>query len=320
MRLDLVVPCFNEAEVLEQTAGRLRAVLAELQAKGKIAPGSSVCFVDDGSTDGTWRLIEGLAERHGSVRGIKLSRNRGHQNALVAGLFSSSADAVVTLDADLQDDPGVIEQMVDAWQAGCDVVYGVRAERDSDSFFKRSSARGYYGLLRAAGVEVVADHADFRLLSRRALDSLRDFREVNLFLRGLVPLLGYPSTCVYYRRGERAAGVSKYPMGKMLLLALEGMTAFSAAPLRLITLMGTTVFLASLMLGIWALWTTLFGSRVVPGWASTVIPLYLLGGIQLLAIGVLGEYLARIYLEVKARPRYFVEQTTPAVSRLKPGD
>jgi glycosyltransferase involved in cell wall biosynthesis len=320
MRLDLVVPCFNEAEVLEQTAGRLRAVLAELQAKGKIAPGSGVCFVDDGSTDGTWRLIDALAERHGSVRGIKLSRNRGHQNALVAGLFSSSADAVVTLDADLQDDPGVIEQMVDAWQAGCDVVYGVRADRDSDSFFKRSSARGYYGLLRAAGVEVVADHADFRLLSRRALDSLRDFREVNLFLRGLVPLLGYPSTCVYYRRGERAAGVSKYPMGKMLLLALEGMTAFSAAPLRLITLMGTTVFLASLMLGIWALWTTLFGSRVVPGWASTVIPLYLLGGIQLLAIGVLGEYLARIYLEVKARPRYFVEQTTPAVSRLKPGD
>jgi glycosyltransferase involved in cell wall biosynthesis len=310
MRLDIVVPCYNEEDVLEETARRLEEILEALMLKGKIDAGSRICFVDDGSHDASWAIIERLAARTGWVRGLKLSRNRGHQNALLAGLLACRGDAAISLDADLQDDPLVIEQMVDAYRAGYDVAYGVRSDRQSDKGFKRVSAALYYRLLGALGIDVVANHADFRLLSRRALQSLGRFREANLFLRGIVPLIGYPSTCVYYSRGTRLAGRSKYPVSNMLLLALEGITAFTAAPLRLITLLGVLVSLASGLLTIWALWTKLFG-QAVPGWASTVVPLYFLGGIQLLSIGIIGEYLARVYAEVKGRPRYFIEKTVP---------
>jgi glycosyltransferase involved in cell wall biosynthesis len=233
MRLDIVVPCYNEEDVLEETARRLEEILEALMLKGKIDAGSRICFVDDGSHDASWAIIERLAARTGWVRGLKLSRNRGHQNALLAGLLACRGDAAISLDADLQDDPLVIEQMVDAYRAGYDVAYGVRSDRQSDKGFKRVSAALYYRLLGALGIDVVANHADFRLLSRRALQSLGRFREANLFLRGIVPLIGYPSTCVYYSRGTRLAGRSKYPVSNMLLLALEGITAFTAAPLRL---------------------------------------------------------------------------------------
>ncbi len=242
------------------------------------------------------------------MRGVKLSANRGHQIALVAGLHAAEGDAIASIDADLQDDIGAIEDMVDAHRNGCDIVYGVRHSRSKDTLFKRSTAGWYYRVLTFFGVNIVQNHADFRLLSRRALEALRQYTEVHLFLRGIVPLLGYRTATVYYQRGERFAGESKYPLRKMLALALDGVTSFTAVPLRIIAFLGMIISLMSLGLMCWALWVKLFTVNALPGWASSVVPIYFLGGIQLLCTGILGEYVAKLYLEAKRRPRYFIEE------------
>lgn len=306
--LSIVVPCYNEEEVLPETAKRLLALMQGLQARGKVAQHSEVILVDDGSRDSTWQIIEALAVAHPAIHGIKLSRNRGHQTALLAGLVNSTGDAVVSVDADLQDDLAAIESMLDAHKAGADVVYGVRKRRDTDTPFKRWSAELYYRLLAFMGVEIVFNHADYRLLSRRVVEALRQFGESNLFLRGIIPQLGYPSAVVYYDRAERFAGESKYPLRKMLAFAWEGITSFSAAPLRMITGLGVLISLGSFGVTLWAIWVRLFTDNAVPGWASTVVPVYLLGGVQLLCVGIIGEYLAKIYLETKRRPHFFIEK------------
>jgi len=307
-RLAVVVPCFNEEEVLPQTAKRLRTLLERLRREKRVAADSRIVLIDDGSRDGTWELIERLSREDERVGGIKLSRNRGHQNALLAGLFTAEGDVVVSVDADLQDDVDVIGEMLDQHALGMQVVYGVRDNRASDGFFKRASALGFYRLIRALGVESVDNHADFRLLSRRAVEALKDFREVNLFLRGIVPLIGFKSSVVYYTRTERVAGVSKYPLRKMLALALDAVTSFSVVPLRLISALGFLVFLCSAAMGVWTLWVRLFTQHAVPGWTSTLLPIYALGGLQILCIGVLGEYLGKVYQETKRRPRYIIEK------------
>jgi len=306
--MSIVVPCFNEEEALGETAARLLALLDRLRAAGKIGAGSSLWFVDDGSRDRTWQLIEQLGRINRNVRGVKLSRNRGHQNALMAGLFSADGDAIVSIDADLQDDIDVIEQMVDRFHAGDDVVLGVRKRRDTDTFFKRATAASFYRVMNWFGADSVNNHADFRLMSRRAVEALGQFGEANLFLRGIVPLLGFRTSLVHYDRGERFAGVSKYPLGKMLAFALEGITSFSVTPLRFITLTGMVVFVLTAILTLWVLWVRLFTANAVPGWASTVLPLYFIGGVQILCLGVMGEYLGKIYTEVKARPRYIIDK------------
>lgn len=306
--LTIVVPCYNEAEVLPETLRRLQSVLEDLELKNKITPNSKLVFVDDGSRDQTWTLIERLADECHTVHGIKLSRNFGHQNALLAGLLVAEGDALISVDADLQDDLSVIEQMIDACRSGCDVVYGVREDRETDSAFKRFTAESYYCLLAFMGVDVVFNHADYRLLSRRVVETLREYGEVNLFLRGIIPLLGFRSKSVSYRRAERFAGESKYPVRKMLSLAFQGITSFSTFPLRLITVLGLIIFVISSLMGMWAIGIRLFTDLAVPGWASTVVPTYFLGGIQLLGIGVIGEYLAKIYMETKRRPRFHIEK------------
>ncbi len=305
--LGLVVPCFNEEAVLPETAKRLTALLRGLVESGKVAPESAIHFVDDGSTDRTWQIIETLCRQGPSVHGIKLSRNCGHQNALLAGLLTAQGDAIVSLDADLQDDVGVVEQMVDEARAGAAIVYGVRRARGADSVFKRTTASAFYTLMQWLGAESLRNHADCRLMSRRALNGLGQFREVNLFLRGLVPLIGFKSSVVYYDRAPRFAGTTKYPLRKMLAFAIEGVTSFSVAPLRLVTWVGLVVFLGSLALMAWALWQRLRGS-FVPGWASTVLPLYFLGGAQIFCLGVIGEYVGKIYREAKGRPRYIIDE------------
>ena len=308
MQLGIVVPCYNEEDVLPETSDRLVRLLTDLRKKEKISEDSKIYFIDDGSHDRTWAIITDLSRKFDPIHGIKLSGNRGHQNALIAGLSVAEGDALVSIDADLQDDVRVIEDMVDAYGKGYDIVYGVRTNRESDSVFKRFTAESYYRLLRAMGVKIIYNHADFRLLSRRVLDALSQYREINLFLRGIIPLIGFSATTVTYRRLERFAGETKYPLMKMLGLAIEGVISFSAVPLRLITLLGILTFLISAALGCWAFWVALFTTRAVPGWASTVVPVYFIGGIQLLCIGVLGEYLAKIYLEVKDRPRFIIEE------------
>ena len=316
--LSIVVPCYNEQEVLPETAKRLLVLIEHLQAQGKICGNSDVVFVDDGSRDKTWSIVEELTAAHSAIRGIKLSRNRGHQSAVLAGLFSAIGDIVVSVDADLQDDLAAIEHMVDAHRAGADVVYGVRKRRDSDTIFKRFSAECYYRLLEFMGVEIVFNHADYRLLSRRVIEGLKQFGETNLFLRGIIPQLGFQSSVVYYDRVERFAGESKYPLGKMLSFAWEGITSFSAAPLRLITGLGVLISLCSFAIILWALWIRLFTETAVPGWASTVLPVYFLGGVQLLCIGIIGEYLAKIYLETKRRPHFLIEKISQ--NRRRPKD
>ncbi len=307
-QLAIVVPCYNEAEVLPETTRRLLALLDKLVAGGLVAESSYVTYVDDGSNDATWQLIREFNAAHLRIKGIKLSANRGHQIALIAGLFSVEGEVVVSVDADLQDDLSAIETMLVAYGAGHEVVYGVRNQRSVDTVFKRSSAETYYKLLKLLGVKVVFNHADYRLMSRRAVEALKQYGEVNLFLRGIVPLIGFRSTSVYYQRSERFAGESKYPLKKMLMLAIDGVTSFTAFPLRLISVMGMLVSVASLAMTLWVLWIKVFTSAAIPGWASSVIPIYFLGGIQLLSIGVLGEYVAKIYFETKRRPRYFIEE------------
>jgi len=307
--LAIVVPCYNEQEVLGETNRRLLAVLDSLIAKNLVTAESRIYYVDDGSRDGTWPLIESLAAADLRSRGIKLSRNRGHQAALLAGLLSVEGDAVVSIDADLQDDVTVIESMVREFMAGAEVVYGVRGSRRSDTVFKRNTAMIYYALMKAMGVDLVPNHADFRLLGRRAVEALREYDEVNLFLRGVVPLIGYRTATVTYDRAERMAGISKYPLRKMITFAAEGVTSFSIVPLRLITYLGLLVSAFSFAMIVFILYGAIVLKAVIPGWASSVVPIYFLGGIQLLSIGILGEYVAKIYLETKRRPRFNIEKT-----------
>lgn len=315
MRLAVVVPCFNEAEVLPETARRLTELLQRLSDAAAIDADSRLYFVDDGSTDATWQIVERLHAADARVCGIKLSRNRGHQNALLAGLFAAEGDAVVSIDADLQDDVDAIGAMVDAWRGGADIVFGVRSQRAHDTAFKRLTATAYYRMMAAMGVQVVLDHADFRLMSRTAVEALREYPETNLFLRGIVPLLGFRTARVEYARAPRLAGQSKYPLRRMISLAVQGVTSFSAVPLRLITALGFAVSLGSLALVMWAVWVRVFTDEAVPGWASTVVPIYFLGGVQLLCIGIIGEYLAKTYMEVKRRPRFFIERALGPVAR-----
>lgn len=307
MRLSLVVPCYNEARALPECVRQLRELLRELRAGGKISYDSNLWLVDDGSSDGTWHIIESCAREFSDVTGVKLSRNRGHQNALLAGLLSADGDVVISLDADLQDDIAVIEQMLDAHRAGNEVVFGVRRSRTQDPPFKRWSARRYYALLRLLGVEVIPDHAEFRLLGRAALTALAQYPESNLFLRGLVPQLGFRSTQVYYDRRLRIGGTSKYPLTRMLGLGIDGVTSFSAVPLRMIAALGALLFLVSMGVSLWVVGVKLFTDHALPGWASTTLPIYALGGVQLLSLGLVGEYVAKIYMEVKRRPRYVIE-------------
>jgi glycosyltransferase involved in cell wall biosynthesis len=315
MQLGIVVPCFNEEEVLLETSNRLIGLIADLLRKDKISEESQILFIDDGSSDRTWEIIENLSNRSPYIGGIKLSRNRGHQNALLAGLFTADGDVIVSIDADLQDDVQVIEAMVDAYRNGSDIVYGVRKKRPTDTRFKRWSAELFYMLMQAMGVNVVFNHADFRLMSRRAVEHLKEFREVNLFLRGLVPLLGFRSSVIHYDRVERYAGVSKYPLKKMLAFAFDGISSFSVVPLRIVSTAGFFIFLSSILMSTWVLAVRLLTDRAVPGWASTVLPVYFIGGIQLLSTGLIGEYIAKIYGEVKARPRYIIEKTIVGTRR-----
>ena len=309
--LAIVIPCFNEAEVLPATSPAFEAKIEELVGLGMVSARSYVLFVDDGSSDATWSVIEGLAADGGVFRGIKLSRNRGHQNALLAGLMEvrGKCDISISIDCDGQDDSDAMNKMVEAYRAGAEVVYGVRSSRKTDTAFKRGSAQAFYKLLSSMGAETVYNHADYRLLSNKVLDALSQFEEVNLFLRGMVPLVGFNSTSVYYERHERVAGESHYPLRKMIALAVDGITSLSVKPIRLITLLGITVSIVSFIGVIWAIVTALMGNSVA-GWASLVCVLCLLSGVQLLSIGVIGEYVGKTYLETKHRPRFIVSQHT----------
>jgi len=307
--LAIVIPCYNEEAVLPETLSRLRLLLQRMVVDGRVASASRVWLVDDGSRDRTWALIRQASEASDAICcGLKLSRNRGHQVALLAGLMHAQGDVLISVDADLQDDLEIMNTMLERHASGDDIVYGVRAKRTADTGFKRLTAEGYYRLLDRLGVEVIFNHADYRLMSRRAIEALRAFPESNIFLRGLIPQLGYPSSVVEYERRERFAGESKYPLRKMLALAWQGVTSFSAVPLRAITTLGLLVSLGSLGLAFWALFVRLFTVEAVPGWASIVIPLFFLSGVQLLSLGVIGEYVAKVFMETKRRPLFFVER------------
>ena len=309
--LYIVVPCYNEQAVLPITAPLFLKKLESLAEQGLASAESRVLFVDDGSRDASWDLISDMAKRDARVLGVRQSRNRGHQNALLAGLMEARdrCDVTISVDCDGQDDLDAMDEMLREYAAGCDVVYGVRDNRDTDSFFKRNSAQLYYKLLAAMGAEVVYNHADYRLLSARVLRELADFEEVNLYLRGLVPLVGFKSGTVYYKRAARLAGESHYPLSKMLSLAADGVTSLSVKPLRLITSFGAVVALVSFIGVLWALITALCG-KSVPGWASTTCIVCFVGGVQLLSLGVIGEYVGKIYLETKRRPRYIISERT----------
>ena len=307
--LYIVVPCYNEQEVLPETSKRLKAKLEQLITAGKISEKSRVLFVNDGSKDRTWEIISALHQQSPLFCGVDLTRNRGHQNALLAGLMTAKdkADAVISMDADLQDDVEAVDQMVDKFLEGVDIVYGVRSSRKKDSFFKRTTAEGFYRVMNALGAETVFNHADYRLMSKRALEGLEQFREVNLFLRGIVPMIGYRTDVVEYERGERFAGESKYPLKKMLSFAMEGVTSLSVKPLRMITGLGFLIFLVSLVMIVYNLARWAMGATVT-GWASLACSLWALGGLILLAMGVGGEYVGKIYLETKGRPRFLIRQ------------
>lgn len=307
--LYIVVPCYNEEAVLPETAKRLRAKLAALTAAGQISQGSRVLFVNDGSKDDTWAIIRALHEQDPVFSGVDLTRNRGHQNALLAGLMTAKdrADLVISMDADLQDDVDAVDEMVEKYHGGCDVVYGVRSARKKDTFFKRFTAEGFYRVMNALGAETVFNHADYRLMSKAALEGLSQFREVNLFLRGIVPLVGYTTATVEYERGERFAGESKYPLKKMLAFAMEGITSLSTKPLRWITGLGFLIFLVSIGMLISFIVKWALGMTVV-GWASVVCSVWAIGGLVLLSLGVIGEYIGKIYLETKGRPRFLIRE------------
>lgn len=305
-----VVPCYNESEVLLETSKQLSLKVNGLIEQGRIASSSQIVFVDDGSKDNTWQLIEQLAGQSTLVSGIKLSRNRGHQNALLAGLMSVKdyCDAAISLDADLQDDIDVIDQFIKKFSyEQCDVVYGVRSKRTTDTLFKRDTAQLFYKLMNYLGVEMVYNHADYRLMSKRAIESLADFKEVNLFLRGMIPLIGYKSDIVYYERHERFAGQSKYPLGKMITFALEGITSLSIKPIRMVTILGILVSLSSLIPLMYSVLQWCRGNTV-QGWTTIIVSIWAIGGIQILCIGIVGEYIGKIYLETKRRPKFIIDQ------------
>ena len=304
----IIVPCYNEREVLPETSRRLSELTKSLAVKGKIAPNSKVVFVNDGSKDETWSIITRLCESDGVFAGINLTRNRGHQYALLAGLMTARkyADVTVSIDADLQDDISVIEEMLDKHEGGCDIVYGVRSSRAADTFFKRVTAEGFYKFIAALGVEVVFNHADYRLMSKRALDSLAEFDEYNLFLRGIIPQIGYETDTVEYERSERLAGESKYPLKKMLALAFEGITSFSVKPIRMALSLSGFALLVSVVILIYSIVRHMQGNTV-PGWASLSVSIWFLGALQLLMIGIVGEYVGKVYLETKHRPKYIIK-------------
>lgn len=307
--LYLVIPCYNEEEVLPETSKRLTAKLGAMIEMGLISQDSKIVFVNDGSKDHTWQLIRQYHEENPMIQGINLSRNKGHQSALLAGLMTVKeyCDMAISMDADLQDDVDAIEQFVEKYYEGCEVVYGVRSERKTDSFFKRASAQSFYKLMLHMGVEIVYNHADYRLMSRRALDEMEGFKEVNLFLRGIVPLIGFQSDVVTYERHERFAGESKYPLKKMLNFAFDGITSFSVKPIRMVTTLGIIIFAISILMLIYFLITWCIG-WTVPGWTSIVVSVWAIGGLQLLAIGIIGEYIGKIYMETKARPKFIVQE------------
>ena len=314
--LYVVVPCYKEEEVLPETAARLKSKLAGLISRGLISAASKILFVNDGSSDKTWEIICDLNASDPIFAGVNLSRNRGHQNALLAGLMVAKehADVTISMDADLQDDIDAIDAMLEEYANGHDIVYGVRSKREVDSFFKRRTAAAFYKFLRVLGVEIVPNHADYRLMSRRALDALAGFGEVNLFLRGIVPMVGFPATTVRYERGSRFAGTTKYPLKKMIAFAIEGITSLSIRPIRIISIIGLLSFFASMVMLIFFIIDFARGNTTA-GWASTIVSIWAIGGLQLLAIGIIGEYIGKIYLEVKARPRYIIESV-----RISEGD
>lgn len=308
--LYIVVPCYNEEEVLRITAEQLDILMNDLKKTDKISSDSRVMFVDDGSKDKTWSIIEALAsEKPDLFKGLKLAHNRGHQNALLAGLMTAKnyADITVSMDADLQDDPKAVYGFLEKRAEGCEIVYGVRSARKKDTWFKKNTAQGYYKMLSLMGVDIVYNHADYRLMSKRALEALSGYREVNLFLRGIVPTLGFKTAEVYYERDERAAGESKYPLKKMLSFAVDGVTSFSIKPIRMITALGFLIFIAAIIVSIVFIVEKCLG-YTIQGWTSTVVSVWALGGLQLLAIGVIGEYIGKIYLETKARPPFIIEK------------
>ena len=308
-KLYLVIPCYNEEAVLKETSRRLNEKMTSLIHSGKIDKNSRIVFVNDGSVDNTWNIIRTLHEENTLFSGINLSRNRGHQNALLAGLMTVKdyADAVISMDADLQDDINAIDEMVDKFLGGADVVYGVRNKRTTDTFFKRTTAESFYKFMNFMGANTIYNHADYRLLSKRALEGLAEYEEVNLFLRGIVPMIGYKSDIVYYERGERFAGESKYPLRKMLSFAIEGITSLSIKPIRMITILGFSIFLVSIGILIYSLVRHFTGATII-GWTTLMVSIWAIGGLILLSLGVVGEYIGKIYLETKGRPRFIVEE------------
>ena len=314
-----VIPCYNEEAVLPETTRRMTDKLNAMRAAGLIGEKSRILYVDDGSKDRTWKLVSQFNRENPWVEGVKLSHNRGHQHALLCGLMSAMprCDAAISMDADLQDDIDALDQFVKKFQEGCDVVYGVRNKRDTDTWFKRTTAEGFYKVMQLLGVDVVFNHADYRLMSKRALEALSEYREVNLFLRGIVPLIGYRSDYVYYDRHERFAGESKYPLKKMLSFALDGITSFSVKPLKLISNLGILISVLSILGLLYAL-ISYFAGWAVTGWTAIVCSIWLLGGLQMLCLGVVGGYIGKIYSEVKARPRYRVEEYLENPGEKKP--
>ena len=304
----IVIPCYNEEQVLPITAPMFLEKIHSLTAQGLVSDKSRVLFVNDGSRDKTWELIQGFAAQDEHYIGISQSRNRGHQNALLAGLMTAKdlADMVISMDADLQDDIDAVDAMVDKYHEGCDIVYGVRSSREKDTFFKRFTAEGFYRVMSFLGADTVFNHADYRLMSKRALEGLAQFKEVNLFLRGIVPMIGYKSDVVTYERGERFAGESKYPLKKMLAFAMEGITSLSTKPIRFIATLGFAVFAVSILMLIYFIVRWAIGATVL-GWASVICSVWAIGGLILLSIGVIGEYIGKIYLETKARPRFIIQ-------------
>ncbi|MBE5839267.1 glycosyltransferase family 2 protein [Butyrivibrio sp.] len=307
-RLFCVIPCYNEQEVLPETSKRLEAKLKDLIAAGKISDDSRILFVNDGSKDNTWNMIKDLHEKNEIFQGINLSKNMGHQNALLAGLMTAKdlCDAAISLDADLQDDINAIDEMVDKFNNGCDIVYGVRSKRATDTFFKKFTAESFYKLINSMGGNTVYNHADYRLMSRRALMALSEFGEVNLFLRGIVPMVGFNTDVVYYERAERFAGESKYPLKKMLSFAIEGITSLSTKPIKLITGLGFFIFFISIVVLVYSL-VRYFTGHTIPGWTTTVLSVWAIGGLIMISLGVIGEYVGKIYLETKNRPRFIIE-------------
>ena len=310
MKLGIVIPCYNEEAVLVETTQRVETLFNEMIKNREISDDSFVCFVDDGSRDKTWEIIEDISNQNPHFKGIKLSRNFGHQNALIAGLMQlkDSADALISMDADLQDDIMVIREFIEKYKEGYEVVYGVREDRSKDSTFKRATAEFFYKFQSFMGIESVSNHADYRLLSQKALNVLAKFEEINLFIRGVVPLIGFRSCSVYYSRGERFAGESKYPLKKMILFALDGIASFSIVPLRIITVIGFIIFLFSLFIIFWVLIEKYLLGTTIQGWSSVIISIYFMGSIQLMSMGIIGEYVGRIFQQSKGRPRYIIDK------------